>query len=71
MWLHVDPNGLFFFFSRYAKFFHGVADIGLELYQKNFFENVSTSMVARGIGSFGTLWGTADPLIEKKNVLSI
>ena len=44
--------------------FHVVADIGLEPHQKKFFENVSTNMVARGIGSFGTLGGATDPLIE-------
>ena len=52
------------FFQDIQNSFHGVADIGLEPHQKIFFENISTNMVARGIGSFGTLGGAADPLIE-------
>ena len=52
------------FFRDIQNSFHGVADIGLEPHQKNSFEKISTNMVARGIGSFGTLGGTADPLIE-------
>ena len=52
------------FFQDVQNSFHGVADIGLEPHQKIFFENVSTNMVARGIGSFGTLGDATDPLIE-------
>ena len=52
------------FFQDIQNSFYGVADIVLELHQKKFFLNVSTNMVARGIGSFGTLGGAADPLIE-------
>ena len=52
------------FFRDIPNSFHGVADIGLEPHQKIFFENVSTNMFARGIGSFGTLGGATDPLIE-------
>ena len=52
------------FFRDIQISFHGVADIGLEPHQKIFFEKISTNMVARGIGSFGTLGGAADPLIE-------
>ena len=52
------------FFRDIQNSFHGIADIGLEPHQKNFFEKISTNMVARGIGSFGTLGGAADPLIE-------
>ena len=52
------------FFRDIQISFHGVADVGLEPHQKNFFEKISTNMVARGIGSFGTLGGAADPLIE-------
>ena len=44
--------------------FNGVADIVLEPHQKFFFENISTNMVARGVGSFGTLGGAADLQIE-------
>ena len=53
-----------YFFQDIQNYFHGVADIGLEPHQKIFFEKISTNMVARGIGSFGTLGGAADPLIE-------
>ena len=53
-----------FFFRDIQNSLHGVADIGLEPHQKIFFENISTNMVARGIGSFGTLGGATDPLIE-------
>ena len=53
------------FFQDIRNSFHGVADIGLKPHQKIFFENISTNVVARGISSFGTLGGTADPLIEK------
>ena len=53
------------FFLDIPNSFHGVADIGLEPHRKIFFENVSTNMVARGIGSFGTLGGATDPLIEQ------
>ena len=52
------------FFRDIQNSFHGVADIGLEPHQKFFFEKISRNMVARGIGSFGTLGGAADPLIE-------
>ena len=52
------------FFQDIQNSFHGVADIGLEPHQKIFFENISTNMVARGVGSFGTLGGATDPLIE-------
>ena len=52
------------FFQAIQNSFHGVADIVLEPHQKNFFENISTNMVARGIRSFGTLGGAADLLIE-------
>ena len=52
------------FFRDIQISFHGVADAGLEPHQKIFFEKISTNMVARGIGSFGTLGGAADPLIE-------
>ena len=52
------------FFQDIQNSFHGVADIGLEPHQKNFFENISTNMVARGVGSFGTLGGATDPLID-------
>ena len=52
------------FFKDIQNSFNGVADIGLEPHQKIFFENVSTNMVARGIGSFGPLGGATDPLIE-------
>ena len=41
-----------------------VTDMGLEPHQKFFFENISTNMVARGVGSFGTLGGATGPLIE-------
>ena len=53
------------FFRDIQISFHGVADVGLEPHQKNFFEKISTNMVARGIGSFGTLGGAADPLIKE------
>ena len=52
------------FFGDIQNSSHGVADIGLEPHQKNFFEKISTNMVARGIRSFGTLGGAADLLIE-------
>ena len=52
------------FFRDIQNSFYGVADLGLEPHQKNFFEKISTNLVARGIGSFGTLGGTADWLIE-------
>ena len=52
------------FFRDIQNSFHEVAHIGLEPHQKNFFEKILTNMVARGIGSFGTLGGVADPLIE-------
>ena len=52
------------FFQDIQNPFHGVADIGLEPHQKIFFENISTNMVARGVGSFGTLGGATDPLID-------
>ena len=52
------------FFQDIQRSFNGVADIVLEPHQKNFFENISTNMVARGVGSFGTLGGAADTLIE-------
>ena len=52
------------FFRDIQNSSHGVADIGLEPHQKKFFLNISTNMVARGVGSFGTLGGAADPLIE-------
>ena len=43
------------FFQDVQNSTYGVADISLETHQKNFlFENISTNMVARGIGSFGT-----------------
>ena len=45
-------------------FFHGVADVGLEPHQKIFFEKISTNMVARGVGSLGTLGGATDTPIE-------
>ena len=51
-------------FQDIQNSFDGVADIGLEPHQKIFFENISTYMVARGIGSFGTLRGATDPLID-------
>ena len=53
------------FFKDIQNSFHGVVDIVLELHQKNLFENISTNMVARGVGSFGTLGGATDPLIDK------
>ena len=43
---------------------HGVADIDLEPRQKIFFENISTNMVARGVGSFGTLGDAADTFLS-------
>ena len=52
------------FFRDIPNSFHGVADIGLEPHQKKVFLNISTNMVARGVGSFGTLGGAADTLIE-------
>ena len=52
------------FFWNIQNSFHGVADIGLEPHPENFFEKISMNMVATGIGSFGTLGGAADPLIE-------
>ena len=52
------------FFQDIQNSFNGGADIVLEPHQKNFFENISTNMVARGVGSFGTLGGAADLQIE-------
>ena len=52
------------FFQDIQNSFHGVADIGLEPHQKIFFENISTNMVARGVGNFGTLGGATNPLID-------
>ena len=52
------------FFQDIQNSPHGVVDIGLKPHQKIFFENISTNMVARGVGSFGTLGGAADTLIE-------
>ena len=52
------------FFRDIQISFHGVADVGLEPYQKKIFEKISTNMVARGVWSFGTLGGAADSLIE-------
>ena len=52
------------FFRDIQNSSYGVADIGLEPHQKKIFKNISTNMVARGVGSFGTLGGAADTLIE-------
>ena len=51
------------FFQDIQSSFNGEVDIVLKPHQKIFFENISTNMVARGVGSFGTLGGAADPLI--------
>ena len=63
-WCTLSKNFKTPFFGDIQNSFHGVADIGLEPHQNFFFEKISTNMVARGIGSFGTLGGAADPLIE-------
>ena len=52
------------FFQDIQNSFYWVADIVLEPHQKIFFENISTNMVARGVGSFGTLGGAADLQIK-------
>ena len=52
------------FVQDIQNFFHDVAHRGLEPHKKNFWKNISTNMVARGIGSFGTLGGAVDLLIE-------
>ena len=38
--------------------------LGLKSISSLVFENISTNMVTRGVASFGTLVGAADPLIE-------
>ena len=52
------------FFRDIQNSFYEVADLGLEPHQKIFFEKLSTNMVTRGVGSFPTLGGIADLLIE-------
>ena len=62
--LLVRKNPKRHFFRAIGNSFHEVTWIGLEPHQIFSFCNISTNMVARGVGSFGTLGGAADTLFE-------
>ena len=52
------------FLRDIEKSFQEVTPMGPEPHHFFSFSNISTNMVARGIGSFGTLGGAADTLFE-------
>ena len=60
--LLVRKNPKRHFFRDIGNSFHEDTHIGLEPHQ--IFLNISTDMVARGVGSFCTLGGAADSLIR-------
>ena len=55
------------FFQDIKKSFHGVTQMGPKPHQNFFWKNISTNMVARGVGCFCTLGVASDTLGQYPN----